>query len=190
MADKAELPFSEIKESLKKAAGALREAGVPFMLGGGLAVWARGGTDTDHDLDLMVEPEDAERALRTLEEAGMQAERPPENWLFKAYDGDVLIDLIFQPTGVDIDDEVFERADELEVNAVRMQVMALEDVLVTKLHSLGEHQLDYDPVLEIARSLREQIEWDAVRERTSGSAYARAFFTLVEELGILPRPSI
>src|SRR4029079_19226433 len=50
-------------ETLKRSAGALREAGVPFMLGGGLACWVRGGPESDHDLDLMVKPEDAEQAL-------------------------------------------------------------------------------------------------------------------------------
>ena len=182
-----ELPFSAIKETLKKAAGALRKADIPFALGGGLAVWARGGADTAHDLDLMVTEADAERALDALEAAGMRTERPAEDWLYKAYDGDVLIDLIFRPTGVPITDEVLERAEEQEVNAVRMNVLPVEDVLVTKLLALGEHELDYDPALEVARTLREQIDWDEVRSRTKDSPYAKAFFTLVEELGILER---
>ncbi len=180
-----EIPFSAIKDTLRKAAGALRKADIPFALGGGLAVWARGGADTDHDLDLMVTREDAERALEALAAEGMRIERPPEDWLYKAYDGDVLIDLIFQPTGVPITDEVLERAEEREVNAVRMKVLPVEDVLVTKLLALGEHELDYDPVLEIARTLREQIDWTEVRSRTGDSPYAKAFFTLVEELGVL-----
>jgi hypothetical protein len=185
--NRPELPFSAIKATLRKAAGALRHANVPFMLGGGLAVWARGGPDTDHDLDLMLKPEDAERALSVLEDEGMRAERPPEHWLFKAYDGDVLIDLIFEPSSLPIDDDVFARADELDVYAVRMLVMPIEDVLVTKLLAMGEHQLDYEAVLEIARILREQIDWRDVRDRTADSPYARAFFALVEELDIVER---
>jgi predicted nucleotidyltransferase len=184
-ANRPELPFSAIKASLKKAAGALRQAEVPFMLGGGLAVWARGGPDTDHDLDLMLRPADAERALEVLEAADMQVERPPEHWLYKAYDGDVLIDLIFEPSGLVIDDDVFERAEELDVYAVRMLVMPIEDVLVTKLRAMGEHNLDYEAVVELARILREQIDWENVRERTADSPYARAFFALVEELGVV-----
>jgi hypothetical protein len=43
-------------------------------------------------------------------------------------------------------------------------------------------------VLLIDRALREQIAWDAVRARTEGSPYAKAFFTLVEELGLLEAP--
>src|SRR5919198_473998 len=124
--------------TMKKAAGALREAGVPFMLGGGLATWARGGPASVHDLDLMVRREDADEALATLAAAGLRPERPPEGWLYKAWDdNDVLVDLIFAPTGVAITEETFERADEMEVQAVPMKVMSSEDVLVTKLRALG-----------------------------------------------------
>jgi hypothetical protein len=179
------LPFDHIKESLKLAAAALRDAEVPFLLGGGLAVWARGGPATGHDLDLMVKPDDADRALHALEEAGMRPERPPEGWLYKAWDGDVLVDLIFKPVGEPVDDSFFERAEQLEVNAVSMPVMSLEDVMVTKLKALDEHELDYERPLEFARALRERIDWDDVRARTDGSPYAKAFFTMVEELGIV-----
>lgn len=179
--------FDDLIETLRKTAPLLEEAEVPFMLGGGLACWARGGPESNHDLDLMLRPEDAERALKVFEDAGFRVERPPENWLYKAWNGDALIDLIFAPKGGEIDDGIFARAEDLEVSAVRMPVMALEDVMVTKVLALDEHELDFENVLEIARSLREQIDWDEVRARTAESPYARAFFFLLEELGVLPR---
>jgi len=40
-------------------------------------------------------------------------------------------------------------------------------------------------VLELARALREQVDWEEVRDRTEASPFARAFFTLVEGLGIV-----
>jgi hypothetical protein len=177
--------FDDFLRTLKNAAAALREPDVPFLLGGGLAAWARGGPESNHDLDLMVKPEDAERAVKALAEAGFRIEDPPEEWLYKAWEDDVLVDIIFEPSGGPVDDAMFQRAEELDVNAVTMQVMALEDVMVTKLLSLREHEVDYESVLEIARALREQIDWNEVWRRTSGSPYARAFFYLAEELGIL-----
>jgi predicted nucleotidyltransferase len=180
-----DLAFGEIKATLKRVAGALNDAEVPYVLGGGLAVWARGGPATSHDLDLMVRQADAERALEVLEQAGMRTEKPPEGWLYKAWDGDVLVDLIFKTVGEPVDDSMFERAEQLEVNAVPMLTMTLEDVLVTKLNALEEHELDYERPLEFARSLREQIDWQDVRDRTDGSPYAKAFFTMIEELGIV-----
>jgi predicted nucleotidyltransferase len=180
--------FDALLSTLQKTAVALKEADIPFLLGGGLACWVRGGPESEHDLDLMIREEHAEAALAALADAGMRTERPPGEWLVKAWDDDVLVDLIFDPAGVPITDAVFERADELEVEAVAMQVMALEDVLVTKLMALGEHNLDYESVLEIARSLREQVDWEDVRARSSESPYALAFFTLVEGLGVAEPP--
>jgi predicted nucleotidyltransferase len=178
--------FDAMLATLKRAAAALRDAEVPFMLGGGLATWARGGPESDHDLDLMVKPENADEALDVLAEAGMRPQRPPEPWLYKAWDKNgVLVDLIFEPVGMPISDEAFGRADEIEVEAVAMQVMSLEDVLVTKLLALDEQTLDFKSLLQIARPVREQVDWNDVRARTSSSPYAAAFFTLVEELGIV-----
>ena len=176
--------FDRIEAALKRAVSALRDADVPFLLGGSLASWARGGPETRHDLDLMIKPEDAERALQALEAAGMRPERPPEEWLYKAWDGDVLIDLIFGPRGLEMTDEVLARGERLSVLSLDVPVMALEDMLATKLQALDEHSLDYSPALQIARALREQIDWAELRSRTAASPYASAFFTLVEELGI------
>jgi hypothetical protein len=177
--------FEAICESMKKAAGALREAEVPFLLGGGLAAWARGGPSSDHDVDFLVKPEDAEKAAETLAATGMRIERPPEGWLLKAWDDDVLIDLIFDPATGPVTDELFERGEDREVLATRMRVMALEDVMVTKLLALDETHLDLSGPLEMARPLREQIDWDEVRSRTVESPYALGFFALVEALGVV-----
>lgn len=177
--------FDELIESLKKAASALRAAGIPFVLGGGIASAARGGPESDHDVDLLVRPADADRALTALEEAGFRPEKPPEGWLYKAWDGDVFIDLIFRTSEDEVRDEVFERAAEMEVYAVPMLVLAPDDLLVSKLLVLDELVLDYKPILEVARALREQVDWASVRQRTGESPFAKAFFTMVEELGVV-----
>ena len=170
---------------MKHAAAALRNADLEFMLGGGLAAWARGGPPTDHDVDFYVREEDAERGLEALVAAGMRAERPPEEWLYKAYDGPILVDLIFRPAGGPVLDEHFARATELEVGAQLLLVASIDDVLVTKLLVLSEQEPNFQAVLELARALREQIDWDFVRSRSTSSPFARAFFTLVEGLGIV-----
>jgi hypothetical protein len=174
-------------DSLKVVAAVLRGAEVPFALGGGLAAWARGGPPTEKDIDLMIREEDADRALEALAGAGLRTERPPEGWLVKAYEGDVLVDLIYRPSGFVVDDAFLASCDELGVHAVRMPVMPVDHIVVTKLMSLTEHNLDYGPVLEIARALREQVKWDEVWDRTCESPFARAFFALAEELGIKDR---
>src|SRR5438309_687882 len=148
--------FDRLIDTLKLCVAALREQDVPFMLGGSMAAWARGGPQPQKDIDLMVARRDADRALQVLGDAGMRVERPPEEWLYKAWNGDVLIDVIFGPSGLELTDEVLERADTIPVMSVATTVMAIEDMLVTLLFSMDEHCLDYAAVVAITRSLREQ----------------------------------
>jgi hypothetical protein len=184
--DADEVPFDELVDTLKTAVAALRDHNVPYLLGGGLAIWARGGPERDHDLDFMVKEEDADRALQALIDARMEPEKPPEGWLYKAYDKNgVMVDVIFRPTENPVTDEMLERGEMLEVMAIKVHVMSPEDVFVSKLLALREHELEYDSLIEMTRAVREQIDWDAVRERTAQSPFARAFFTLAEGLELI-----
>lgn len=179
----------ELTDSLKRAVAALEGQGVPYLLGGGLGCWARGGPPSSNDIDLMIKPADAERAQAALAGAGMRPETPPEQWLLKAWDGEILIDLIFEPSGMQIDDEAIERGEELSVMAMQVRVMDLDDILVTKLLALDEHSADYRDLILITRSLREQISWEQLRERTGASPFARAFFVLADGLEISTVPA-
>ena len=181
---------TEIAETLKRAAAALRGADVPFALAGSVAAWARGGPAPYNDLDFAIREEDADHAERALAEYGMRTERPPEGWLLKAWDGDVLVDLIWDLEGLEEPQALLDRAEELSVQAVRMPVLKLNDVVVSMLCALDEHALDYAGPLAIARALREQVDWRDVRERTSHSPYARGFLHLLEELDVVrPAPA-
>jgi hypothetical protein len=177
--------FEQLLAAMKKAAAVLRDNEIPFALAGGLAVYARGGPPTEHDVDFLLREEDADRALEALANAGFRTERPPEGWLYKVYDDGEMIDLIFAPNGKpERVPAILDRAEDIEVFAITMPVMTVTDVLMTKLLTLKEHEVDYAGVLEIARTTREQVEWDALRERAGDSPYAKAFFTLVDELGL------
>jgi hypothetical protein len=183
-----EATFEELIEAMKAGAGVLQEGGIPFILGGGLAAWARGGPKTEHDVDFLVKLEDADAALGAFERAGWKTERPPEGWLYKAWhENGGLIDLIFNPSGGPVTDEIIERAPMLEVMALRIPVFSLEEVMTSKLLAITEQEPEFGSVLELARALREQIDWENVRQRTEASPFARAIFTLVEGLGIVER---
>lgn len=182
--------FPELLDAMKKGAAALRQAEAPFLLGGGLAAWAYGGPPTDHDVDFLVRERDAERALEALVEVGMRPERPPEGWLLKAWEGEILVDVIYRPAGGPVTDEHFARATGMEVAALPLLVASIDDVLATKLLAMSEQEPDYRPVLEIARSLREQIDWDFVRAQVDDHPFGAAFLTLVERLRLLPEPVV
>jgi hypothetical protein len=175
----------DLVDSMKKAAGALDAAGVPFVLGGGLAAWARGGPVTDHDVDFFLREDDADAALEAVADIGMRTERPTEGWLVKAWDGDVLVDLIYRPAGMPVDDGMFARAAKIDVLAQPLLVASASDVLATKILALTEQDPNLRPVLEIARALREQVDWDFVRQAVEHTPFGAAVLTLVERLGVM-----
>ncbi len=176
---------AEIAESLKRAAAVLRAAEIPFALAGSVAAWARGGPAPCNDLDFAIAERDAGAAEVAFSDAGMRTERPPEGWLLKAWDGDVLVDLIWDLEGLEDTRIVMERAEELSVHAVRMPVLSLDDVMVSKLCAFDEHELDFAAPLAVARALREQVDWRDVRERTAHSPYARGFLSMLEALNVI-----
>jgi hypothetical protein len=98
--------------------------------------------------------------------------------------------VIYSPRGLEVDDHLLGRGEFLHVLGITIPVMAIEDVMATKLLALHEQQLDLTSVLRIARAVREQIDWRILRERTRNSPYAAGFFTICEELGVVPEAHV
>jgi hypothetical protein len=169
---------------LKKAAGYLDAAGVPFLLAGGTACWAYGGPFFK-DVDLAIRSADVERAMAALRSAGLRIVRRPEHWLFQAYEHGLNVDVIYRPVGYRVQDELFHRS-RIEVDGVMMSVLPLEDVFVSRLLSVSEDTVSkLERYLASARAVREQVDWMDVDARTAHSPFARAFFTMLSELGIV-----
>lgn len=172
--------------ALKRTAAALRDREIGFALAGSMAAWARGGPPPWHDVDFVLAEEDVEAALAAVAAAGLRIERPPEGWLAKAWDGEVLVDLIWDPLGVSITTERVASAERLNVAGMTLPVMSATDVLTSKLLALSESHLEFEALLAIVRALREQIDWDRLRRRTAGHPLARSFLFLVGELNLVP----
>lgn len=186
MAGRGNPTDDEIVATLRRSAAALKDAEVPFMLAGSLAFWARGAPLSRNDVDLMVPPADAERAVAALAAQGMEVASVPETWLRKVWDGNVMVDLLTSLLGSgEVTEEWIDSAERLRVLGITMPVASLEAVMSAKLLSLSEHELDYGPTVSMARSLREQVDWDVVRRSVDESPYGRAFFSLLRELQIL-----
>jgi hypothetical protein len=174
-----------LRTALKRAAVALKGAQVPFALGGGYGAWARGGPEPDHDVDFVVAPEDAQRAEEALAAAGLTVEHPPEDWLFKVWDGDAMVDLIHRINGEPVTQDVLTDAEELEVLSVLMPVLSSTELVVEKLRALDEHECDFGRLLPVARALREQVDWRSVRRAVTDNPYAETFLVLLGRLGVV-----
>ena len=175
-----------MREALKRTAVALKQADVPFALAGGYAGWALGGPEPEHDVDFLVGEADALRAEEVLSGAGLRVEHPPEDWLFKVFDGDAMVDVLFRTNGTPVEPELLARARETEVLSIVMPVLSATDLLVTKMLALSEHSCDYGKVLPSARALREQVDWEQVRTATADNPYATALLGLLQSLDVAP----
>ncbi len=84
---------------LRETVETLHADRLPFALIGGLAVSCFGRPRWTHDIDVLIRPQDADRALCLLKAREFKTERTDPSWLFKAFKHDVMIDLIFFCTG-------------------------------------------------------------------------------------------
>ncbi len=174
-----------LREALKLVAVTLKQGEAPFALAGSYGLWARGGPEPSHDVDFMVAEEDAARAKDLLAAEGLQVVQPPEDWLFKVYVEDAMVDVIFRSGSVPVTRDRFHDADELEVESVLMPVLAATELMSDKLNALEEHACNFGAVLPVARAVREQVDWALVAEETKQNPFATAFLFLLEQLDIV-----
>src|SRR5256885_4634684 len=174
----------DLMTTLKRVAAVLKQTGIPFALAGGFAAYARGGTSSDHDVDFLLRERDVEAALKALAETGLRVDRPPEDWLVKVYDDDLMVDLIYRPVDRPVTDDTLADTAPISVSAILMPVISATVLMEHKLLTFGQHYCDFAKALPLARSLREQIDWGRVRKATEDSPYAQAFLVLLEQLGV------
>ncbi|MBB4689153.1 hypothetical protein [Amycolatopsis jiangsuensis] len=179
------MDIDALLQSLTRVVTALSATDLRFAVAGGLAVYARGGPPSEHDVDLFLKPRDALRARQVLTEAGMRPVDPPEDWLTKVYDGDRLVDLVFRPNHRPVTDALLDRAERMRIGPTAAAVVSGTDLMTDKLLVLDAHRCDLGPLLATARDLREQVDWPEVATQTAGSPYARAFLALLTGLSVI-----
>lgn len=176
---------ANLREALKRVATALKETGVHFALMGGYAAWIRGGPEPDHDVDFLIRPEDADQVAGQLAEKGLQVVQPPEDWLFKVFIDDAMVDVIYRAGGALHVEPALDRATSMEVLSVKMPVLTATDLVEQKLGVLSERYCDLGAVLPVARALREQVDWAEVRRAVAGNPFAEVCLRLLEQLQII-----
>ena len=174
--------------TLKRVASVLKQAEIPFALGGSFAVYAHGGHSSDHDVDFLIREQDKGRALEELSAVGFEVEQPPEDWLVKVFDEGRMVDLIYRPVESPVTDATLRDTVMRPVEAINMPVLSATQLMMHKLLSYTQHYCDFATGLPVARSLREQIDWERVRRETAQSPYAEAFLVLLDRLDVVPLP--
>ncbi len=150
---------------LGEATLALENGGVPYAVIGGIASSEHGRQRATRDIDLLVKPEDARRALRALDGAGFRTEETDHRWLYKGWKHDVLVDVIFSSRGgVHMDDEMLTRAVVRPHRGRDVRVVSPEDLLIMKAMAHDEEgpRHWHDALGLIANR---DLDWEYVQRR-------------------------
>jgi hypothetical protein len=151
---------------LGETVAALDRAKVPYVLIGGLASSLLGRPRCSSDIDLLVAPEHAPRALEALALAGFRTERTNPHWLYKAFRRDVLVDLLFKARGgIYLDDEMLRRSTVRCYRDVLVRVVPPEDLVVMKAiaHDEDTPRHWFDALGIVAAS---ELDWDYLLARS------------------------
>jgi len=159
--------FSEV---LGEAIATVERAGVTYAVFGSIASFAYGRPDASGDIDLLLRPHEADRALDALAEAGYAVERTDPAWIYKAWRDGVLVDLIFRTKGdIPLDDEILAHATLLEYSGRVIRVVSPEDALVIEAagNQSQEPQRWENALAILARGT---IDWDYLERRARFAA--------------------
>lgn len=152
---------------LKDVTKILDDEGIPHLGIGTLATTAFGYAEDCSDVDLLVARDDADRALKALDEHGFDTEKTESQWLYKAVKDCVLVDVIFavgNDDEISADDEMFRRGKDGEVKGHQMRVVSPEDFAVMQAISNKEDAPDYwfKGLKALAAGIR---DWEYLLER-------------------------
>ena len=159
--DDAEL-FTDV---LGAAVEVLEETGLPFATFGSVASNVYGRPGSSGDIDVLVAPPDADRALEALAAAGFETEKTDPSWIYKAVKDGVLVDVIFKvKAGVYLDDEVLSRVHVREYRGRRIRLVSPEDAVVIEALSDEDQARDHwFNALAIVAAM--DLDWDYLERR-------------------------
>ncbi len=147
---------------------ALQRAGIPFAMGGALALHAYTGIWRDtKDVDVFLKRQDLKAALGALAAAGFETNLEYEHWLAKARRGEHFIDLIFRSNNgrLEVDDAWFERNQPVTVAGVETRVIPVEEAIASKAYVAVRHRFDGADIVHLIRGVRGEVDWERVLAR-------------------------
>ncbi len=161
----------------RSAMHALRDADIPFMLGGGFALATFTGRWRDtKDIDFYIHPQDRERTVQALSKAGFgdYYSRLPydRKWIYRSTKRDVIVDVIWSMANqrAQVDDGWFERAGEVTIRRERLRVLPAEEFMWCKLYILQRDHCDWTDVFNLLYATGSRMDWSHLLLRVGEDA--------------------
>jgi hypothetical protein len=152
----------------QQALTTLREAQIPFLIGGAYAFRHYTGIMCKtKDLDLFVSPDECHHALAVLQAIGCHTELTSSHWLGKASCGEAYLDVIFSSgNGTTVVDELwFAHAVTGELFGLSVGFCPPEEMLWTKAYIMERERFDGADVAHLLRACGACFDWPRVLRR-------------------------
>jgi hypothetical protein len=151
---------------------ALEATGVPFLVHGALALGIYTGRwRNTKDVDVIVRPEDHERAVEALRRAGFEdfyeRQQYDRSWIFRGFKEDVIFDVIWALPNhrVEIDAAWFERSRSFWLRGRLLAGVPAEELIRVKLYVFQRERCDWVDVLNVIAGACSTIDWRWLMER-------------------------
>jgi hypothetical protein len=140
----------------------LREAEIPFLLGGGYAVKALTGIErASKDLDIFCKAGDYPRILAHFQHDDYRIEVEDERWIAKIRRDAWYADVIFSSTSgaAPVSDRWFEEVCLTRLFGVEVRVLPPTELIWSKLFVQDRSRYDGADIAHVMLSQRERIDW-------------------------------
>jgi predicted nucleotidyltransferase len=165
--------------ALDEAQDALKQAGVRFLVMGGIASEILGRPRWTRDIDLFVRLEDAGKSLDALTDAGFETWVEHQHWLAKAKKHGVVVDVISRSSSdILLDDEMLQRGMPVTFRGHETTLVPPEDLAVMKAVAATEDtpRYWYDAIAVVGRA---ELDWDYLLRRARAAGVRRVLSMLL-----------
>lgn len=156
----------------RDAALALREADVPFLLGGGFALAGYTGRSRNaKDMDFYIFEKDRPAAVRALTQVGFEdyfaKKAYDRNWIYRSTRSGVILDVIWAMANqrTQVDQIWFDRATPMTLRDLTFNVVPLEEFIWCKLYIVQRDHCGWIDVFNLLYDVGSRVDWDHLFKR-------------------------
>lgn len=154
-----------------------RGLGVTFAFGGAFATAVyTGELRNTKDFDFYVLPSERTRMIEATRRAALtdhfERLRYDRSWIYRASDGDVLVDVIWAMANgrADVDSLWLSHGALVEIRGERLRAIPIEELIWSKLYVLQRDRTDWGDVLNLIAAQAASIDWIRLLHRLGPDA--------------------
>ncbi|CAJ38051.1 nucleotidyltransferase [Methanocella arvoryzae] len=146
----------------REAASVLEANGIPYVVGGGIAVMSFGRLRDTKDIDFYIMEDHQDLALHHLAEAGYEVDHMSDvGWLAKAFKEGLTIDFILENVGgLRTDQETLDRGVRRMIGKYEFMIMSPEDLIIRKIMAMRSERNDWFDCISVLSSSYQSFDWD------------------------------